>query len=256
VLATALAKAATDGGFRLGPAPAPGHPAWLVFTSTTVPGPLYLAGAGDYGPFYIALSRPAVARGLDLVPAALPGPGHARFTLADLPALHAAVSRTWHLSRDLPDDLSADFHAATSDLPRITESERTRIERIGQDLFRDRLMRDWGGRCPLTGIAEPELLRASHIVPWRTCATDADRLDPSNGLLLSALWDAAFDAGLVSFTDDGTPLYSLSLAAAARAALTTTSKLDLTTSHHPRLEWHRRELFGKGRPPQSPTAAP
>src|SRR3977135_1680410 len=70
-------------------------------------------------------------------------------------------------------------------------------------IFRDALMDYWGGRCPLTGITEPALLRASHIVPWAEC-DDAQRLDVHNGLLLSALWDAAFDAGLISFADDGT----------------------------------------------------
>ena len=49
-----------------------------------------------------------------------------------------------------------------------------------------------GGRCPITGIADTALLlRASHIVPWAEC-DDAQRLDIRNGLLLSALWDAAF----------------------------------------------------------------
>jgi predicted restriction endonuclease len=61
----------------------------------------------------------------------------------------------------------------------------------------------WEGRCPITGITDPALLRASHIVAWAEC-DDAQRLDVHNGLLLSALWDAAFDTGLVSFADDGT----------------------------------------------------
>ena len=76
----------------------------------------------------------------------------------------------------------------------------------------------WGGRCPITGITEPALLRASHIVPWSNCS-DEQRLDVHNGLLLSALWDAAFDQGLVSFADDGTALASSSLSAIARQAL-------------------------------------
>ena len=76
----------------------------------------------------------------------------------------------------------------------------------------------WGGRCPLTGITEPALLRASHIVPWADCG-DKQRLDVHNGLLLSALWDAAFDKGLVSFGDDGTVLVSPKLSEVARAAL-------------------------------------
>ena len=76
----------------------------------------------------------------------------------------------------------------------------------------------WGARCSITGITDPALLRASHIVPWAEC-DDALRLDVHNGLLLSALWDAAFDTGLVSFADDGTALASAALRAAARAAL-------------------------------------
>jgi predicted restriction endonuclease len=76
----------------------------------------------------------------------------------------------------------------------------------------------WGGRCPLTGITEPALLRASHIVPWADCG-DEQRLDVHNGLLLSALWDAAFDKGLVSFADEGTALVSPSLSEVARTAL-------------------------------------
>ena len=64
-------------------------------------------------------------------------------------------------------------------------------------------MQYWNGPCPLSGIAEPELLRASHIVPWAACESDAERLDVHNGLLLSALWDAAFDKGLTSFADGG-----------------------------------------------------
>jgi putative restriction endonuclease len=63
------------------------------------------------------------------------------------------------------------------------------------------------------------LLRASHIIPWAECESDAERLDVHNGLLLSALWDAAFDKGLISFADDGTPLPSPKLSAQARAAL-------------------------------------
>jgi predicted restriction endonuclease len=103
-------------------------------------------------------------------------------------------------------------------LPKTTEAERLVVQRIGQDIFRDALMTYWGGCCPLTGIADPALLRASHIVPWAECG-DEQRLDVHNGLLLSALWDAAFDKGLVSFTDDGQPLVAPNLSAAAQAAL-------------------------------------
>jgi HNH endonuclease len=93
------------------------------------------------------------------------------------------------------------FRARTANLPQTTEAERLVIQRVGQDVFREALLDYWGGRCPLTGITEPALLRASHIRPWAGC-TDEQRLDVHNGLLLSALWDAAFDRGLISFADD------------------------------------------------------
>lgn len=76
----------------------------------------------------------------------------------------------------------------------------------------------WGNSCPMTGITEPELLRASHIVPW-TDSTDEQRLDVYNGLLLSALWDAAFDRGLISFADDGKVLVSPRLSKATQVTL-------------------------------------
>src|SRR6266478_8616464 len=76
-------------------------------------------------------------------------------------------------------------------------------DRIGQDLFRQALMEYWNSRCPLTGITDAALLRASHIVPWAECATDELRLDVHNGLLLSALWDSGLDAGLITFANDG-----------------------------------------------------
>jgi putative restriction endonuclease len=59
------------------------------------------------------------------------------------------------------------------------------------------------------------MLRASHIVDF----SDEQRLDVHNGLLLSALWDAAFDQGLISFADDGTALIGPKLSEAARKTL-------------------------------------
>jgi predicted restriction endonuclease len=112
----------------------------------------------------------------------------------------------------------ARFRAQTAGLPQTTEVERLVVQRIGQDIFRAALIDYWGARCPITGITDPTLLRASHIVPWAEC-DDAQRLDVHNGLLLSALWDAAFDAGLISFANDGTVFVNPELSAAAQAAL-------------------------------------
>jgi hypothetical protein len=135
-----------------------------------------------------------------------------------LTALHAALDRVYKLGVSLPDAPLSRFRAQTAGLPQTTEIERLVVQRIGQDIFRAALMDYWGARCPITGITDPALLRASHVVPWAEC-DDAQRLDVHNGLLLSALWDAAFDAGIVSFADDGTVLANLELSAAARTAL-------------------------------------
>jgi predicted restriction endonuclease len=157
--------------------------------------------------------------------------------------LYDALNRTWRLARSLPTAPLAQFERATAGLPRATEVERLTVQRVGQDIFRAALLDYWGGRCPLTGITDPALLRASHIVPWAECDTDAQRLDVHNGLLLSALWDAAFDAGLVSFADDGTVLTAVALSAAACAALSSSrlssAAMALTPGHLVNMTRHR-----------------
>jgi predicted restriction endonuclease len=97
----------------------------------------------------------------------------------------------------------------------------------------------WQGRCPLTGITDPALMRASHIVPWAECDSDAERLNVHNGLLLSALWDAAFDRALVTFDDDGEPSFSPKLSGPARDELRWRSLITLTDEHRQRLVPHR-----------------
>lgn len=154
--------------------------------------------------------------------------------------LRAALHRVYKLSRSLPSVPLYEFQAETASLGE-TEIDRVRRERIGQDVFRRALLRYWDGRCPLTGIADPGLLRASHIVAWADCESDAERLDVHNGLLLAAHWDAAFDVGLVSFTDEGTVLAKPGLSEAARAALgiATAPRLWLTDDHRRQLAKHR-----------------
>ncbi|WP_192459037.1 HNH endonuclease [Musicola keenii] len=71
--------------------------------------------------------------------------------------------------------------------------------RVGQQLFRKRVLGVYGERCCLTGLETPTLLIASHIRPWKDAAEY--RLDPRNGLCLSALHDKAFDTGLITFND-------------------------------------------------------
>ena len=81
-----------------------------------------------------------------------------------------------------------------------------RRERVGQDLFRDAVLSAYEHRCCITGLAVPALLNASHIVPWRE--DPENRLNPANGLCLSALHDRAFDKGFISLRDDLTIMVS------------------------------------------------
>jgi hypothetical protein len=123
-----------------------------------------------------------------------------------------------------------------------TEVVRLQKARIGQGGFRAALDARWNGACPLTGVCERALLRASHIVPWNRCESEAERLEPDNGLLLSALWDAAFDRGLVSFADDGAALFSRRLEHKAASALLQAERLGiagLNDGSRARLARHR-----------------
>jgi HNH endonuclease len=127
-----------------------------------------------------------------------------------------------------------------------TEREVIAKARIGQNFFREELMRLRGSRCQVTGITDKKLLRASHIVAWVDIEPDdPERLNPDNGLLLSALWDAAFDTGLVSFSDDGKPLFAASISQIATSALQIKilEQVDLTEGQKARLACHR-EKFG------------
>ena len=71
--------------------------------------------------------------------------------------------------------------------------------RVNQDIFRKMVMANYGGKCCVTGLAVPDVLRASHISPW--AEDEKNRLNPENGLCLSATYDAAFDRHLISFDE-------------------------------------------------------
>ena len=81
----------------------------------------------------------------------------------------------------------------------LTKRVTTEI-RIKQSFFRKAVLSSYEGKCCISHLAEPRLLIASHIVPWRE--DKANRLNPRNGLCLSALHDRAFDLGLITITPD------------------------------------------------------
>lgn len=74
--------------------------------------------------------------------------------------------------------------------------------RIGQGFFRAAVLSAYNEQCCITRLSIPSLLVASHIVPWRY--DKANRVNPRNGLLLSALHDRAFDTGLLTINENMT----------------------------------------------------
>lgn len=80
-----------------------------------------------------------------------------------------------------------------------TETQATVKVRRGQQFFRQTVLTAYDVRCCISGINVPRLLVASHIKPWGKFP--AERLNPRNGLCLSTLHDAAFDAGLITLDE-------------------------------------------------------
>lgn len=150
------------------------------------------------------------------------------------PALSNAISVA-------PDDFNLQDLALTD-----TERDALIKVRIGQGGYRDALLAYWGG-CAVTACSAPELLRASHIKPWRVASAN-ERLDSFNGLLLTPNLDQAFDQGLISFDDDGQILFSVDLDPSSAQALNLHPQLRLRqieSRHRDYLAWHREYLFRK-----------
>mgnify|MGYP003490026852 FL=1 len=67
--------------------------------------------------------------------------------------------------------------------------------RVNQSVFRQMVLSNYSTKCAITGIDLPELLLASHIMPWSK--NEEHRLNPENGICLSALYDKAYDKGII-----------------------------------------------------------
>lgn len=126
----------------------------------------------------------------------------------------------------------------------ITERKQLIDARVGQGKFR-KALKEIYGQCPLTGITLDEMLRASHIKPWHE-STNKERLDPYNGLLLSANIDALFDKGLLSFKDNGELILSQKLKQHGLMELIgidTAKQIKIKPQSIRYLEWHRNKYF-------------
>ena len=238
-------KAAWDNGYRLPKEAAAGG--WLRFGSTTARGDIWIAGDTAAHAWLLSLDHTGVAAELAaLPPAPIPGPGIATYNLDGLTALHATLDRVYRLAVSLPDVPLDRFRSRIANMPRTTEAEQLVVRRVGQDVFRDALLDYWDECCAATGLAVPELLRASHIKPWTDCETDGERLDVFNGFLFAPNFDAAFDRGFITVNDDGALRFSPRLTAEARNQLGfegTMRVIRLTGQHRTYLAWHRKHVF-------------
>jgi hypothetical protein len=226
-------KAAADCGFEMTPRLVPGG---LELRSARFPEYITLTGSLTTG-FVLASSVPMLLEGT-AASRATPVRGYA--------ALYEALSQASARARTLPNRVAEAFWGETASLPRSTEAERLVVQRVGQNIFRAALMDFFQGRCCVTGLAVPELLRASHVKPWANCASDEERLDVFNGLLLAPHVDALFDGGWISFEDDGRVLASETLKPedALRVGLHDTwSICGLTSRHLAYLAYHRSHVF-------------
>lgn len=140
------------------------------------------------------------------------------------------------------------------DITREGEDKATITKkRKGQEYFRHMILANYGSRCALSGIDIPQLLLASHIKPWAD-STPLQKLNPQNGICLSALYDKAFDKGLITISPDD---FTVRLSSALRVYETQEyynkhfgcingQKITMPIEHQPNkdfLAYHRDHVF-------------
>lgn len=246
-----LTEVAVENGFRV-TTESTGE-GWLTFRSTSVRGEIALGLITENGPFLLCVALRSVSKFLKLTEIQPTPKGFSKvFLVESREKLFDSVRRVYQESQimgesnyfPLDEFIERTAENGNTETEGNARSEGKARERIGQSIFRSALLKFWNNTCPLTGITDLELLRASHIKPWSECETDADRLCPYNGLLLSAHWDAAFDKFLVTFDEDGETMFSRRLSCSARSLLQNfgKTKILLQPDHLVWMEWHRKKF--------------
>lgn len=155
------------------------------------------------------------------------------------------------LKKDTDEEMAMlfdDFHINAQEIEKTEIYSRTK-QRVGQSIFRERLLEYWKRRCSLSGVAFEKILRASHIKPWKECHSDKERLSVFNGLLLTPTLDALFDGFYMTFSNDGEVIFSKTVTESKKRDLGLQNIVrlhkNLTPEHHKYLEWHRDAFFEK-----------
>ena len=152
-----------------------------------------------------------------------------------------------HNAQQISKQLLTHFDLTREGTDVVSETKR----RNGQAYFRRMILANYEGKCALTGIDIPQLLLASHIKPWADCKKE--RLNPCNGICLSALYDKAFDQGLMGFDshyrvvlsariteNEGKDYYNKYFAPIKSHELTMPAMYKPDTAF---LEWHMDKIF-------------
>ncbi len=114
------------------------------------------------------------------------------------------------LARSKKEPVEKAVHVDLNDLPTEGKEREALIKaRVNQSFFRSIILNSYENRCCITGLSVPELLVASHIIPWS--ADEKKRMSPHNGLCLNMLHDKAFDKGLITITPEYVVKFSPSL---------------------------------------------
>lgn len=131
-------------------------------------------------------------------------------------------------------------------MPLLIEAEAKALKKLRKHRtkFADELAPLWHHQCALCEIDRTELLEACYCKPWKD-ATDEERLDANNGVLLCKNHAALYNAGLIAF--DGTGKIHISQEITeedyAKYNLHAKMRIDRTAENKPYLKWHKREVF-------------
>jgi hypothetical protein len=229
---TRLEKAASDCGFELSPEMQDGA---LIFRSAQFPEYVSVRPRGNEA---FSLTSDQILL--------LPISSSDELVVSSWDDLYQVLEKAAAIARTMPNRVAEKFHNAIAGMPRSTEVERLVLQRVGQDLFRSALLDFWGAACCITGLAIPELLKASHIKPWARCDSDEERLDVFNGLLLAPHLDALFDGGWLTVQDTGRVRFSSRISGITLEQLGLPKVLEiggLSEAHRPYLSYHRAVVF-------------
>lgn len=144
----------------------------------------------------------------------------------------------------LHQDADVFFFLGTINNPLLSPTTKQNMlnVRIGQQRFRKLVLDMWSHKCAITGAIN--FITASHIKPWST-SDNHERLDPFNGLALSPVYDKAFDAGLISFDNEGKIIISKHLMHdATLLGISGQERINnLNFLHKKYLDYHRKMQF-------------